>query len=32
MLAIIFMFFVACIVMAIIKRVFPAWWNLINTP
>jgi len=32
MLAIFIIFGVILIVMAIIKRFFPAWWNLINTP
>jgi hypothetical protein len=33
MIAIVVMFLVvAFVVLPIIKRLFPAWWNLINTP
>lgn len=32
MIAIIFMFFLGCIALAIIKRFFPAWWDLVNRP
>jgi hypothetical protein len=32
MLAIIFLFILGCIALAIIKWFFPTWWRLINEP